>query len=151
MEIKQTAKMKGRFKIAVLDENNNLKAEREVENTIMNAGLKVVTGLMLADIGEDAFDHLAIGTGTDAPNATDTSMYAETYRSAGTGSQETDSVTDDTAQLTTSISITSSNDVTEAGIFNSSSTGDMLARTTFSAVSVADGDTVNLGYSVVLS
>jgi len=151
MELKEPAKLRGIVNVAVLDSDGNEKANFEVPNTIMNAGIKVVTGLMLTDIGEDAFDYLAIGTGTTAPNATDTSMVAETYRVASTGSQETDSVTDDTAQLTTSVSITSSGDITEVGMFNSSSTGDMMARTTFSAVSTSDGDTVNLGYGIILS
>jgi len=143
--------LKGRFHIAVLGEDGEERSHQVVPNTIMNAGIKVITGLMLKDVGEDAFDYLAIGTDNTAPNATDTSMGAEKYRVEGTGSQETDSVTDDTARLTGSIAITSSISVQEAGVFNSDSAGDMLARTTFSSVSVNDGDTVNIGYDVVVS
>lgn len=149
--MEEKAKLKGTFHVAVLGEDGVERNHQIIPNTIMNAGIAVVTGLMLSDIGEDAFDYLAIGTGTTAPNATQTSLIGEKYREAGTGSQETDSVTDDTAQLTTSIAITSTISIDEAGIFNSSSTGDMLARSTFSAVAVNSGDTVNLGYQVVLS
>ena len=149
-EIKEQMGLKGRFRIACLRDNEVVE-ERDVENTIMNAGIKVITGLMLTDIGEDAFDYLAVGTSATAPNATQTALLAQVYRVAGTGSQETDSVTDDSARLTTSIAITASNSIQEAGIFNSTSAGDMLARTTFSAISVNDGDTLNLGYDVVLS
>lgn len=148
---KQPIKMRGRFRIAVLDKEGELKESIDVPNTIMNSGIGVVTGLMLADVGEDAFDYLALGTDASAPNATDTSMYAEVYRVDGTGTQESSSVANDTARLTTSIAMTASDSIQEAGIFNSSSTGDMLARTTFSAISVNDGDTVNIGYDVVLS
>jgi len=150
MEIKETGKLKGHYYVAVLDNEGNEKARFDGDNTIMNAGIGVVSGLMTS-IGEDAFTHLAIGTGTTEPNATDTSMVAETYRAEGTGSQETDAITDDSARLTTSVSITNSGDITEIGMFNSSSTGDMMARTTFSAVSTSDGDTVNLGYDIILS
>jgi len=151
MDTKQKLKMRGKFNIAVLDENDNLKYEKEVTNTIMNAGLAEVSGLILNDIGGNAFDYLALGTGTTAPTATQTTLVAEKYRSAGTGSQTTTTVSNDTAQLTTSIAMTASDDLTEVGILNSSSTGDLLARTTYSAVTVADGDTVNLGYSVAFS
>ena len=148
---KEKAKIRGYFKIAVLDSAGEVKELREGPNTIMNLGIAEVTALMLTDVGGVAFDYLAIGTGTDAPNATDTSMYAETYRQAGTGSQVTDAIESDSARLTTSVAITDSGDITEVGIFNSSSTGVMLARTTFSAVSTSNGDTVNLGYDVILS
>lgn len=143
--------LKGRFHISVLGEDGKEKFHTIFPNTIMNAGIAEVSGLILTDIGGNAFDYLAIGTSNTAPNATQTALIAEAYRSAGTGSQETTAVTDDTARLTTSIAITSSISVQEAGVFNSSSTGDMLARSTFSSVSVNSGDTVNLGYDVVLS
>jgi len=143
--------LKGRFHVAVLGEDGIEKFHIISPNTIMNAGKAVVSGLMLSDVGGTAFDYIAIGTDNTAPNATDTSMYAEVYRVAGTGSQETTTVTDDTARLTTSVSITSSVSIQEAGVFNSDSAGDMLARSTFSAVSVNDGDTINIGYDCILA
>jgi len=143
--------LKGVFRVAVLGKDNELKAQFDVPNTVMNAGKAVVSGLMMLDVGEDAFDHIAIGTDNTAPDATQTALIAEVYRSAGTGSQETTTVTDDTARLTTSVAITSSVSIQEAGVFNSSSTGDMLARSTFSAVAVNNGDTINIGYDNVVS
>ncbi|MHA1308889.1 MAG: hypothetical protein ACTSQN_16550 [Candidatus Heimdallarchaeota archaeon] len=137
--------LKGTFHVAVLSDGKE-KYHQIVPNTIMNAGKAVVSGLMLADVGEDAFDHIAIGTDNTAPDATQSALIAEVYRVAGTGSQETTTVTDDTARLTASVSITSSVSIQEAGVFNSDSAGDMLARSTFSAVSVNDGDTINIGY-----
>ena len=149
--MEENVSLRGRFHVAVLGEDGKEKFHQIVQNTIMNAGIKVVTGLMLIDIGEDAFDYIAIGTGTSAPNATESALIGEKYRVAGTGSQETDAVTDDTARLTTSMAITSSVSITEAAVFNSDSTGDMLARSTFSGVSVNDGDTINIGYDCILA
>ncbi|MHA1305574.1 MAG: hypothetical protein ACTSPI_17880 [Candidatus Heimdallarchaeaceae archaeon] len=143
--------LKGTFHVAVLGKDNEVKTSQTIPNTIMNVGLAEISGLILKDIGGNAFDYLAIGTGTTAPNATQTALVSETYRQAGTGSQITTTVTNDTARLTTSMSITDSNVFSEAGIFNSSSAGDMLARTTFSATTASDGDTVNLGYDVAFS
>ena len=142
--------LKGRFRIACL-RNNEVIAERDSENTIMNAGKAEVSSLILTDVGGTAFDYIAIGTNSTAPNATQTALLAQQYRVAGTGSQTTTTVTNDTARLTGSIAITSTATLQEAGIFNSSSAGDMLARTTYSAISVNSGDTLNIGYDVAVS
>ena len=143
-------KMRGKFRIACLRDNKIIE-EREVENTIMNAGKAEVTSLMLTDVGGTAFDYIAVGTSATAPNATQTALVAQVYRAAGTGSQQQTTTANDTARLTTSIAMTASNSIQEAGIFNSSSAGDMLARTTFAAISVNSGDTLNVGYDVALS
>jgi len=142
--------LKGKFRIACLRDNEVI-AEREIDNTIMNAGKAIVSGLILTDVGGTAFDYLAVGTSATAPNATQTALIAEKYRVAGTGSRQTTTVTNDTARLTGSIAITASNSIQEAGILNASSNGDMLARTTFSAISVSASDTLNVGYSVKVS
>jgi len=141
--------LSGTFHVAVLGKDGKEIYHQVVPNTVMNTGKAIVSALMLVDVGEDAFDFIAIGTDATAPNATQSALIAEVYRSnPTTGSQETTTTADDTARLTSSIAITSSVSVQEAGVFNSSSTGDMLARTTFSAVAVNDGDTINIGYDV---
>ena len=147
---KEKTTLQGRFRIACLRDGEVI-AEIDTANTIMNAGIKEVSGLMLVDIGGDAFDWIAVGTDSTAPDATQSALIAEKYRVASTGTQETTAVTDDTAQLSTSMSMTASQSIQEAGIFNSASTGDMLARATFSAISVNSGDTLNVGYSVQVS
>jgi hypothetical protein len=140
--------LKGTFRVAVLGKPETY---REVPNLVMNAGKAEVSGLILTDIGGNAFDYIAVGTDNTAPNATQSALLSEAYRSAGTGSQETTTVTDDTARLTTSISITASATIQEAGVFNSSSGGDILARSTFSGISVQNNDTLNVGYDTVVS
>lgn len=148
--MKQEIGLKGNFKIACLRDGKTVEY-RDIPNTVMNGGKAEITALMLTDIGGTAFDYLAVGTDSTAPNATQSALIAEVYRVAGTGSQETTTTTNDTARLTTSIAITASDSIQEAGIFNSSSAGDMLARTTFSAISVNSGDTLNIGYDIKLS
>jgi len=142
--------MRGRFYLELFRNGKSVHYE-ESDNTIMNLGLASVSGLILTDIGGTAFDNIAIGTGTTAPNATQSALVAETYRNAGTGSQITTSVANDTSRITTSVAITNSNVFTEAGIFDATSSGVMLARTTFSAITASNGDTVNVGYDVVFS
>jgi len=120
---------------------------KNVTNTIVNAGLAALSGLLLLDIGGTAFDYLAIGTGSSAVTAADTTLGTESYRVAGTGTQQTSSVANDTARLTGSFSITGTHAITEAGILNAASTGTLLNRTVFSAVNVNSGDTLEIQWT----
>ena len=148
--MEETTKLKGKFRIECL-RDNEIVEEREVDNTIMNVGKAEITGLMLTDVGGQAFDFIAVGTSATIPNATQTALIAQVYRVASTGSRQQTTTANDTARLTSSIAITASNSIQEAGIFNSSSNGTMLARTTFSAISVNSGDTLNVGYDTQLT
>ena len=146
----EKATLIGKFHIALFDQNKLIE-ERDVFNTVMNAGKAEMSGLLLKDVGGQAFDYVAIGTGTTAPNITQTALVGEKYRNACTGSQQTTTVTNDTARLTCSIAITATATMSEAGVFNSSSAGDMLARTTFSGLAVSSGNTLQVGYSIQVS
>lgn len=147
---KEKTTLKGKFHIAVVRDNQVIQ-EFESPNTVLNAGKAQVAALMLTDIGGTAFDYIAVGTGTSAPNVTQTALVGEKYRGACTGSQVTTTVTNDTARLTCSIAMTATNTLSEAGALNSSSAGILLARSTFSGVSVITGDTLNVGYDVAVA
>ena len=149
--MKEKTGLSGKFKLELVSPEGTIKAVREIPNTIMNTGLAEMSGLLLSDVGGNAFDHLALGEDNTAPNATQSSLISEAYRTGGDGTQETTAQTDDTAQLSGSFSITSSVTLQEAGIFNSSSGGVMLARTTYSSISASNGDTVNAVYKVQFS
>lgn len=145
----------GRFRIAVLGENDEVLESLEFPNTVMNAGKAQVAGLILTDLGTGsvgaAFDYLAIGTGTTAPNATQTALIGEKYRIAGTGSRITTNVNNDTARLTGNFAITSSITASEIGVLNSASSGVMLCRTTFNGVSLTSGNTLYARYDLVVN
>lgn len=142
----EKTQMKGRFTIL-----KNGKVVREVNNLITNAGFEAMSGLLLTDIGGTAFDYIAIGTGTTAAAVTDTALESEVMRVAGTGTQTTTTVTNDTAHLECTFTITSSLAITEAGMLNAASGGTLLNRQTFTAVDVVDGDTLIIKYNVTFS
>lgn len=152
MEKEQTEKvgLEGRFHIALV-RNNQVIQEFESPNTVVAGGKAQVAALMLTDVGGTAFDYIAVGTGTTAPATSQTTLVGEKYRNACTGSQVTTTVPNDTARLTCSIAMTATNTLSEAGALNSSSTGILLARSTFSGVSVITGDTLNVGYDVAVA
>jgi len=142
----EKTQMKGRFTIL-----KNGKVVREVNNLITNAGFEAMSGLLLTDIGGTAFDYIAIGTGTTAAAVTDTALESEVMRVAGTGTQTTTTVTNDTAHLECEFAITSNMSITEAGMLNAASGGTLLNRQTFTAIDVVDGDTLIIKYNVTFS
>lgn len=127
-----------------------------IGNGVTNAGFALVAGRINGSGAPAAATYLAVGTGTTAFAATQTALVTETAtsglsRAAGTVSLVTTTQTNDTAQVTNDFSVTGSVAVTEAGLFNASSTGTMLARQTFSAINVASGDTLTITYKVQAS
>lgn len=127
------------------------------KNIITNVGLACMVRLIFSGLTEDKFGYLAIGTGTTSESATDTALEAEVARKSATVTQTTTTITDDTALLEATFSsadgLSGSMNISETGIFNASSGGDMLARKVFSAVPIDwdAGDTLTIRYYVQMS
>jgi hypothetical protein len=60
-------------------------------------------------------------------------------------------VTNDTAQLDKTWSVSGTKAVTECGIFNDASAGTLLGRQVFTAVNVVSGDSLQVIYKVACS
>jgi len=149
--MKDTLKVKGLIKLE-LSRDGNVIESREVKNTITNAGLAQIA-LLAGDASAVPFTYLALGTGTDAAAATDTTLKTETSdsglaRAAATVSRVTTSVSNDTLQLSKAFTSAASAAVTECGIFNASSDGTLLGRQVFSAINVISGDVLTITYKV---
>lgn len=122
-------------------------------NGITNAGRAVISGLINGSGTPAAFTYVAVGTGTNAFAATDTTLQTETAasgltRAAGTVSLVTTTITNDTAQVLKQFTVTGTVAVTEAGLLNASSNGSLLCRQTFSAINVVNGDTLQITWKV---
>ena len=120
-------------------------------NTVVNDG-KAQTAGLINGVVTNFFEYLAIGTGTTTPAAANTVLAAEVgTRGSATQTRQTTTVTNDTAQLVATFTFNGSTAITESGIFDSSSTGTMLTRATFSAINVASGDSLQLTWKVQAS
>jgi len=107
------------------------------QDLVVTAGKAAVAGLILTDVSVNDFDYLAIGTGTTGPVAGNTTLETETHRVAGTGTRQTTTVTNDTAQLVATFSgFAGTEAVTEIGMFNAAAAGDLLMRQTFAVLNV---------------
>lgn len=118
-------------------------------NLVTDAGKAGVASRINGAGSEAAFTYIAIGTGAVAAAAADTALGAEITtgggaRASATASRTTTDVTNDTATLVHTFNFTSSFAVTEAGALNAASSGTLLNRQVFSAVNVANGDSLQV-------
>lgn len=120
---------------------------------ITNAGMAGVASRINGAGSENAFTYIAIGIGTNAAAATDTTLQSEITtnggeRAAATCTRVTTDVTNDTAQNVVTFNFTGTFAVTEAGVLNAASTGTLLCRQVFTAVNVASGDSLQITFKV---
>ena len=119
--------------------NGELLAKYQSEDLVTNVGLNKLAGL-LTGLHTSAFKYVALGSGTTAPSATQTSLDSEIVRVEGSVSTVTTSIDGDTGQIVGSFNFTSTNTLTEIGLFDSASGGNMLFRQTFPPSVVLSGD-----------
>ena len=129
---------------------------KEIKNTITNASLAEISGLVGNTGSKTAFTYLAVGTGTTAAAAGDTTLETEITdsgleRAAATVSQQTTTQTNDTLQLLKSWTATGAKAVTEVGALNASSSGTLLGHQVFSAINVVSADVLQITYKFVFA
>lgn len=95
--------------------------------------------------------YVAIGTGATAAARTaaaaDTALSTQVEtRTAGTSSEVTTTVTNDTYQVVGAITATASRAVDEAGTFDASSAGNMDLSATFAVINLNAGDTLQVTF-----
>ncbi len=142
-------KLRGDVALVLRDKDGNVKDERKIENLIVNAGLNFICDRMKANDTEAVMSHMALGSGSTAAAASDTSLGSQL------GSrEELDSSTVTANQIVYVASFEAGDAtgaVTEAGIFNASSSGTMLCRTVFSVVNKAADDTLSVNWTITLT
>lgn len=114
---------------------------------LTNAGRALLTGYMKLTGTEAKF--LAIGTGNTAEAATQTALVTEVEtRNSGTSTQQTTSVTNDTYQVVGTITATAGRALTESGLFDASSVGNMLVRGVYSVINLSTGDSIQITWKL---
>lgn len=153
----ENTRVRGVVSYVLTDADGVVKDERTIQNQIQNLGLSSISARLIGtSVG--AFDAIAIGTGSGQAVG-DTTLSAEITTDGGgrrsgvdvTRTQETTTVTDDTAQFFTTFSFTGAHAITEAGIFNAASAGVMLAYQDFSVINVSSGDNLQITWRVSFS
>ena len=92
--------------------------------------------------------HMAVGTGTTQALATQTSLVSENDRNALTST----TVTNNTIiYVATWAAGDATAALTEAGVFDAASGGDMLCRTKFNVVNKASADSMTITWTITVS
>lgn len=112
---------------------------------VVNSGRAITTNRLKGNGTEP--NHSGIGTGAGTTGATDTTLFTETgSRVAGTSTQETTSTTNDTYQVVATHTAGGALAVTNAGLFDAASSGNLYLKGDFATVNLANGDSLQITY-----
>jgi hypothetical protein len=142
-----TIKMTGDLKIVLTDANGQITHEQEIKNLVVTTGKNFIASRM-KDTTDTAMTHMAIGSGTTAAAVGDTTLGTELGRVSLTSTTVT---TNNVAYVATFPAGTGTGAVTEAGLFNASSSGTLLCRTVFSVINKGAADTLGITWTVTVN
>ena len=134
-------KLTGALTIALNDE-----IVQETENLVVTAGKNWVADRM--NNANTVMTYMAVGTGTNAAAAGDTTLQTENDRNALTSTTVTNNAV---AYVATWAAGDATAAITEAGIFDAASGGDLLARTVFSVVNKGAADSMTITWTITVS
>lgn len=145
--IQDSIKVTGELKITVTNPNGNVTQETVIPNLVVTSGKDYIAERM-KDATTTAMSHMAIGTGSTAAAAGNTALGTEAGRVALTSTTVTANAV---AYVATFGAGTGTGAITEAGLFNASSSGDMLCRTVFSVINKGAADTLGITWTVTVN
>lgn len=146
--IQEQMSVKGRLSVVLFDAAGKVKQSQEIPNLVVNTGLAFIASRM-KDTTDAAMSHMAVGSGTTAAAAGDTAL--ETQIGSRVSLTSTTVTANATAYVATFAAGTGTGAITEAGIFNASTSGTMLCRTVFSVVNKGSDDTLQITWTITLN
>jgi hypothetical protein len=149
--------IRGFVDIMVYDQTGHIKDERHYDNGITNVGFEVIADRFAdhsAFVGNQA-NYIAVGTGSTAFAATQTALVTELAGGSYARQQDTDA-TYTSGSKSFAISATFNAGVgtgalAESGLFDAATTGNMIARQTFSTINVGASDSITITWTITLS
>lgn len=132
------------IKAVLRDEFGNVKQTLSVYNTVTTAGKNGIADQVLASPSLNKPTHMAIGTGTGGT----TSLTTELDRNALTSKTRSNAIV-------TMVGDWAAGDgtgaITEAGVFDAASTGNMWLYSSFSVINKAAGDSLSISWTLTIS
>lgn len=118
---------------------------------IVNSGLAIVTNRMRSLGTEPRWVHW--GTGVTAPTGADTGLQtpAPEARVEGVSSQQTTTATNDTFRVVATLVASAARVITEAGLFDALTAGNLFFRGTFAALNLATGDSIQFTFNTQMT
>ena len=147
MNMNELLKATGQVSIEVFDTAGNLKEKAHIPNLVVQVGRDFIASRM-KDATETVMSHMAVGEDNTSPATGNTTLGTEV------GRVTLDSTTVNNNVITyvaTFPAGTGTGGLEEAGIFNASSAGTMLCRTTFAIVNKAAADSMVITWAITIS
>jgi len=149
--IDENLKLSGQLNIVLKDKAGKIKDERTVKNLIVNDGLAYIASRMTGTT-KAVMSHMALGSSTTAPGSGQSDLISILGSREPLDSTAIEGDNDEKVKYVCSFEAgDATGAVTEAGIFNAASAGDMLCRTKFSVVNKAAEDTMSVTWTITLS
>ena len=143
MEVKGTIKATGKLQFVL-----NGRVVKEVDNLVVDVGKDWVAGMMKG-VGAP-MSHMEVGSGTTVASAGQTALVSAIDRNALTVAGGT--VTANTIQFACTWGDGDGNGaLTEAGLFDNSVGGNMLARTVFDVINKGAGDVMTIVWTITVA
>jgi hypothetical protein len=142
-----SVKVKGALQIEVFDESGKQKEQKTIDNLVVAAGKQVIAARLLGNT-LPVFSHMSVGSSNTAALSSQTSLGAELARVSFDSTSRT---TNALSFVATFPAGSGTGTITEAGIFNDGTSGNMLCRTNFNAVNKASGDTIVITWNVTIN
>lgn len=157
---KEGIKVRGFFRVQITEDR---KGKTKVvgdsgwrKNVVTNVGFQKYLSLTLAGMANSlTVSHVALGTG-GAPATTDTTLAGEIMSSTQRITVSPSTIASKTAQFTAAFAssnsfLTATANLSNIGLFNSSTSGTLFAGNTYTSSSCATNQNVNVTYQIRFS
>ena len=139
----------GELRLVLKNEEGEVKEDITVPNIITTAG-KAHIAVRMAGTAQGVMSHMQVGTRTTDPVVGNTTLESAVGSSRTALASWTASSNTIVATCTFAAG-TGTGALTEAGLFNASSSGTMLARTEFSVINKAAADSLTVSWTITIS
>lgn len=143
----------GQLNITLIDAAGQIKFQTTVSNLIVTTGKVVAANRLIGNVSGDnaAMSHMGVGTdgGTILPLAASNTTLGSAL---GTRQSVSSSVSDNVVTYSATFGPdVATGAITEAGVFNASTSGKMLCRTTFPEINKESTDTLSINWNVTIN
>ena len=149
--VSDTKTVTGKVVACLRGPDGKIKDRWQENNLVVTVGRQHIAD-QLADQAQGAMSHMAVGTGTTVQAESDTQLEIELNRKAFTSKdQGIGADANKVIFVTDWVAGEATGAIAEAGIFNASSGGTMLCRTTFAVKNKGAGDSLTLTWTISIS
>jgi len=150
--ITENLKAKGSLSLVLTDENGNVK-QSDTHNLVVDAGLAWITSRMVGT-SDNAMRYMAVGSDGTAAAAAHVGLLSQISNRVALDSttRVTTTATNDSVQYVCTFGAgVSTGAIQEAGLFEDTTGGSMLARTAFSVINKGALDTLTITWKITIA